>query len=185
MFCLTILGAAYRSGGNISGHGNGRADGHGNDHGHGNGLANSNNNFRPPAERYNYPRVGDRVFIQMPKDSVFFGVLENTGWRPIPAWVTSPHSEPNMEERVFVQLPHAPGLVARLAHYHDYNNVSVQANRCFIQSDNDIFFLANLDSRNHPLGLVYIPRVYVRIPDPNNTVYTGLLRRGWGHLNFQ
>lgn len=52
------------------------------------------------------------------------------------------------------------------------------------QSDNDIYFLANLVSRHDPLGLVYTPCVYVRIPDADNTVYTRVIHRGCGHLNF-
>lgn len=112
------------------------------------------------------------------------------GRRSIPVWVFSPNSEPNnrddIEDRVFVQLLHAPFLLARLEHYQNYNNVSVQAYRCFLELDNDTFLIAILESRHQPLrGDITTPRVYVRIPHPTETILTGSLRLGRGHLNFE
>lgn len=170
-FCLDKLGAADRNGEDVNIH------------------AHANNTAQQLAAYYNLqPTEGDRVFFQTPKDNVFSGYLENIDWHHIPIWVIMPRLAPydSAYSHVYVQFPHAPGLLARLAHYHNYNNVSVRGRRCFIELDNNMFFIANLETRNQPLrAFITTPRVYVRIPDPNNTIYTGTLRHGRGILNFE
>ena len=115
----------------------------------------------------------------MPGDRVVTGVLREIGLR-IPTWVLPPHPRNNYREHVYVRLPNGYGLSSHLDEIvHPENDISVDGFRCYIPVLDNIVLTAVLEPYNYDLHFSSSPRVFMRIPYQNFTLYTGLLQRGY------
>ena len=115
----------------------------------------------------------------MPGDRVITGVLRNIGFR-IPTWVLPPHPRSRYNEHVYVRLPNRHGLSAHLEELvHMENDITVEGFRCYIPIPNNIVLTASLEPYDFDLHYSSNPRIFVRIPFQNRTIYTGMIHRGY------
>ena len=118
----------------------------------------------------------------MPGDHVFMGHLSPLGWHPVPSWVEPPHEAINTMERVYVQLANGDALTSNLEFHHNSNDHNVRVYRCFILLGNNNLlgaFLRPYDANSHLAGP---SRIYVRMPDEHNSIYSGTIGRAEGVL---
>ena len=100
---------------------------------------------------------------------------------PTPLWVTSPHTADNSSVRAYVRVSHGGGLLAFL-HPFPYNRgANIHGDRGFIRTADDDIFTAFLEPDNHTLSEYMEPRLYVRMPNHNHTLYSATLRYIDGH----
>ena len=135
---------------------------------------------RPPHDIPPFYVVPPRsfVYLQMPGDRVYRGVLQPLGSHPPPTWVDPPHLPNRSLERVLVRMPNGQSLTAILRSYHDYHNHAVDRYRCFVQIRNSTLLVAHLHTHNNENYINTRTRVYVRMPEYNNTIYMAMLRPG-------
>ena len=118
---------------------------------------------------------GNPVYVQMPGGFVREGFLFNRNDGPIPSWVNPPH-ESNTDQRVFVRISNEHSLTASLhlpaLPVHD---PEVHEFRAFIPFPYNLTLTAHLEPYNYELHFSSTPRIFVRIPSPDNPIYTGLL----------
>lgn len=120
-----------------------------------------------------------RVYLHTPDDCIFSGVLENIRGPMVPFWVTQPRQRYSSIYRVYVRMPTGNGLascIEPLDHDIDINNDIPEQNRCFVSIGRNVFLVALLHRYNlQTLPTTNKPRIFVRMPDGNNTVFVGEL----------
>ena len=94
---------------------------------------------------------------------------------PTPFWVIW-HTGTTISERAYVRVSHGGGLLAFL-HPFPYNHgSSIHGDRGFVRTVNNEILTAFLKPDNHTLNEYMGPRLYVRMSNHNNTLYSATLR---------
>ena len=109
----------------------------------------------------------------------YFVYLRNC---PIPFWVVSPeHALPI--ERAYIREPYGGegGLLAFLQPFPHNHASNIHGDRAFIRRSNNEIFTAFLTPDNHILDEYMEPRLYVRMPNHNFTLYSAPLQHIDGH----
>lgn len=117
------------------------------------------------------------VYIHLPDDRVFSGLLQNLKGIKIPFWVTNPHRLYNSKYHVYVRLPDGRGLISIIQPLHHAININDdlhEDNRCFVSTGNSTLLSAFLYHYTHPVLISGRTRVFVRMPHDNST-YVGML----------
>ena len=113
-----------------------------------------------------------RVFIQMPGDVVYKGILE-----PPPRGLTLT-PEDLLINHVLVRERNRNILTTSVFFSDNYHNNYIREYRCFIKTRDGTIFKADLEPY-HGEHLSYVPnRVFVRLPIHGYPFYTGVL-----HIN--
>ena len=118
----------------------------------------------------------------MSGDRVFTGYLSYLRGRPVPSWVEPPHVATNVLARVYVELYNGQGLYSLIYLLHENHNPNVRVNRVFIEMGNHTAlgaFLRPYNTRSHLAGNT---RIFVRMPNESNSIYSGTLERADGEL---
>ncbi|XP_033221048.1 uncharacterized protein LOC117175449 [Belonocnema kinseyi] len=128
-----------------------------------------------------------RVYVQMAGDHVFTGNLQYIYKSPIPIWVLRPnhaHHPVNLMDNVFIQMPNGEGLTASVHSLTErVKNSKNNENSCFVRIRNHSLLVAFLEPYHHdPAENYENPIVYVRMPEEDDTVYSGELHYGDGYL---
>lgn len=128
-----------------------------------------------------------RVYVQTAGDHIFTGLVQNIYKSVIPIWVlrpNQPHHPVNLMDHVFIQMPNGEGLTASIHSLtQNIKNSKNKENTCFIRIRNHNLLIAFLEPYNHDPAEIYDnPIIYVRMPDQNDTVYSGELHYGDGYL---
>lgn len=125
------------------------------------------------------------VFVHLPDDRVFTGHLKNVRNRNIPFWVEHPNQLNNSRFNVYMRIHVGRGLVSNLElHEHpiNINDAIPEEPYCFILTGINTILATTLYRYNlEEIPDTSRPRVFVRMPDSNNTVYVGKLDNFRGH----
>ena len=122
-----------------------------------------------------------RIYVQLPGDHVLQGILEYREDNPLPSWVYPPYHVGNSSQpRVLVKTPFFGDMLGHLQTLHNNHNNNVRIFRVFIPLSNFSILTASLRPGNNTLEMPRNTRVFVRLPDPYNAIYFGILRFGDG-----
>ena len=117
----------------------------------------------------------------MPENYVLSGYLQHLWGRPIPSWVYPPHTGSNLLPRVYVRKFNGDGLIAHLDRVPDLRVRFYGEYNCYIPLRNNLVLIGDLQPHDHRNITDRATRVFVRIPDRNNTVYMTELEIGDGY----
>ena len=125
------------------------------------------------------PDDGCHVYLEIPGERVITGILRGAG-RHAPDWVLPPYNlRQNNLMLVYVRLPNGRGLSAVLNEtaYLTNGRTTPHGYRCYIPMSNNHVFVANLQPYYYEMHFLSSPRVIVRLPFLNHTLFTGMLQR--------
>ena len=117
----------------------------------------------------------------MPGDHVFSGELHAFDDIGFPPWVLQPETVNTNENVAYVRMPNGEGLISSLVPFHNGHDPNVQIYRCFIKTQNNTIFGSFLHNNNNALYIAGDVRVFVRLTDQRNPVFSGLLFHADGH----
>ena len=139
--------------------------------------------IHPVTTSYNIPQ-GSRVYVHRPGVQPLIGILQYLAGDPVPSWVHPPHHDNDSRKRIYVEIPHGEGLVTNVQIYNQSSPIRYYRHdefRCYVRIRRNTVLVAFLQPYRYPLPEISQPRVYVRLPDTNNTILTGILHLGDGY----
>lgn len=127
-----------------------------------------------------------RIYVQMPNNQVFSGILQDLRHRSIPFWVIQPTASTGSIYRVYIRMPNGSGLLSIInplplaIHINDDIDEEHTPFNLFIPMRIRTFLSAHLHRYNHHrLPMSSFPYVFVRMPYSNN-VYAGQIDYDFG-----
>ena len=116
------------------------------------------------------------IYIHMDGGNIVWGNLTYIKHCPTPYWVTSPHIPDNSYVRAYIRMSHGDGLLSFLDPFPYNRGLNIHGDRAFIRVANNEILTAFLKPENHPLNQYMGPRLYVRMPNHNHTLYSATFR---------
>lgn len=119
------------------------------------------------------------VYVQMPGDRVYSGILQPLEQREPPSWAEEPYQPHIGLENLYLVMPDGNKLTAVLRFFRDHHDNSVDRYRCFIKLPNNTILVAHLHTdRNNAHLINERTRVYVKMPENNDIIYMAQVRNG-------
>ena len=113
--------------------------------------------------------------------NILWGVFAYIRHCPIPFWVTSPHDAVIPTSSVYVRVSNGGGLIAFLEPFSHNRTASIHGDRAFVRVANNEILTAFLMPEDVPVDQYRAPRLYVRMPNHNYTLYAAALLHIDGH----
>ena len=101
---------------------------------------------------------------------------------PYPGWLMAPQEADISRPVAYVRMPNGSCLHGTLEPFSPNHPSDIHGDRAFIVKENEDTITVFLSFDNHPLRIYMIPRLYIRMPNHNQALYSGFLKYVDGHL---